>query len=65
MQQSGHFPVGESLTIKLLKQMIVEKIDHLDIEFAKTDVRPYIKNKNFLDGWTKSAFKTAADLLRV
>ncbi len=63
MQQSGHFPVDKSLTIETLKEMIVAKIDHLDVEFAKSDVRPYIKNINLLDGWTKGVFKTAADRL--
>ena len=63
MQQSAHFPSDKSLTIEILKKMINEKIEGLDLELAKKDVRPYIKNKSILDGWTKDAFKTAVDRL--
>ena len=64
MQQSSHFPADSSLTLVILKKMIYEKIEDLDLDLAKMDVHPYIKNTNILDGWTKETFKTAVDRIK-
>ena len=44
------------LTIENLKSLLNERVENLDIEQAKQDVLPFIKDKTKLDLWSKEFF---------
>lgn len=55
--QSGHLKSESELqTTNQLKDLIIERINSVDIERAKQDVLPFIKNSQELDTWNKDFF---------
>ena len=61
MVESGDFSADEELTLEKLKILLYEKIDTLDIEKAKEEVRVFIKNSDVLDFWSGEYFKLLSD----
>jgi predicted nucleotidyltransferase component of viral defense system len=53
------------LTKKLLKNMLLRKIDTLDIAKAKEEVSVFIKNKSSLEFWSKEYFILLADRIKI
>ena len=51
------------------KQALVEglnkKLDGLDLEAAMADVRPFLKDKRQMDGWSKDLFKAVIERIEV
>mgnify|MGYP002706148208 FL=1 len=54
--QSKFINEDYDLTIDKLKALLNERFENLDIEQAKQDVLPFIKNKTKLDLWSKEFF---------
>lgn len=54
--QSRFIDEGYDLTIDKLKALLNERFESLDIEQAKQDVLPFIKDKAKLDLWSKGFF---------
>lgn len=61
MRQTGHFSGKNELTSALLLSMLKEKIQNLDIELAKKDILPFLRNPHKLDIWSKQFFFAVAD----
>jgi len=61
MQESGDWDSKDTLTQEKLKTLLKERIDTLDIEKAKEDVRVFIKNQSVLDFWSRDYFKLLTD----
>lgn len=61
MQESGNFNSKDTLTQEQLKLLLKEKIDTLDIEKAKEDVKVFIKDQSVLDFWSRDYFKLLTD----
>ncbi|MBF5059488.1 nucleotidyl transferase AbiEii/AbiGii toxin family protein [Candidatus Neptunochlamydia vexilliferae] len=56
MYQSGHLPSKESLDHKKLLNLLGEKIESIDWEHAKNDVRSFLYDPKVLDSWSSPFF---------
>ena len=56
MVDSGNFDGDAELTQDVLKDLLIGKIQALDIEKAKDDVKVFIKDQSVLDFWSKDYF---------
>ncbi len=65
LYESKHLDNHIILTNELLKKMLYEKIDTLDIDKAKEEVSIFLKNKSGLEYWSKDYFKLLADMVKV
>jgi hypothetical protein len=61
LYESKNLDKNTPLTKKLLKNMLYDKIEVLDIAKAKEEVSVFIKNKSSLEFWSKEYFKLLAD----
>ena len=65
MRQNKSLGISEPLTVSRFKEIIYQRIDSLNIEDAKNDVRFFIKHKEILDAWSKDYFCLWIDKLKV
>jgi len=61
MYESGHLKRGVKLDKSMLIQNLKDKIDSLNIEKAKAEVRPFLKDVSGLEFWSKDYFRLLAD----
>ena len=61
MVESGDFQKEDTLTLEVLKEMLHKKIDTLDMQKAKDDVKVFIKDSDRLEFWSKEYFKLLAN----
>ncbi|MDD3603445.1 MAG: nucleotidyl transferase AbiEii/AbiGii toxin family protein [Sulfurovum sp.] len=54
--ESKNIPLENTIDREQLIELMRERIDHLDIDQAKQDIRPFIKNASELDIWSKDLF---------
>ena len=59
MRHIGHYTNPHRLTRKDIIEMLMGKIDKLEIESAKKEVAVFISNLRSLDIWSKDFFKSA------
>jgi predicted nucleotidyltransferase component of viral defense system len=64
LRKSQFYEKKEKLTPEKIKELLKERIAHLDIERAKEDIVKFIKNPSRLEGWSQKAFLTAIDLIQ-
>lgn len=57
MKQSGHLGQNIVLTEIKLRELLEERIDQIDFEIAKNDVRNFIKDQDALKVWNKEFFR--------
>ena len=55
--QSGFIAANYDLTIENLRDLLDDRFDNLDINQAKQDVLPFVKDKTKLDIWSVDFFK--------
>lgn len=65
MVQSGDWPLDERLDRDAVISLLGQKIDAIDWEAAKSDVRPFIVNPEILDIWSASFFRQLLEHLVV
>jgi len=65
MRDSGHYTVDTPLTRGILIDMVNAAIDNLDINAARNEVAPFIKDSRKLDIWSKDFFRSAATEIKV
>lgn len=56
MKQSGHLGKNQKLTKEILLKLLAERFEEIDLNQAKKDVRPFLKNPHGLDIWSKDYF---------
>lgn len=56
LRQVCFYEDSQPLTQEKLLNLLNSRIETLDVDLAKNDVLPFIKNQNLLDGWSKSLF---------
>lgn len=56
MRQSGHWMAQESLSEKAFRTMLSETIDKVDIEQAKKEVLPFVRQPEALELWSREFF---------
>jgi len=59
-RQSGDLTEEESFTEEVFLEFLIKKIDTLDIEMAKVDIKRFIQDDRVLDIWSKDYFKQLA-----
>lgn len=55
-QQTGAFDDVEEITIEMLQQALHERVDEVDFQQAKVDVKPFISNVDALEIWSDDYF---------
>ena len=55
-QQTGAFNDVETLTIEMLHQDLHKRVDEVDFQQAKADVKPFLSNVDGLDFWSDEYF---------
>jgi len=63
MVQSGHWDTGKQLTNVKMKNLLETKIKALDVEKAKSDIRPFIKDPADLEIWSTDFFLSLLDAI--
>ena len=63
--ESGDLPDGTTLTIALLHELLKKKIETLDFEMVKVDIKRFVKNKSVLDIWSREYFLALSKMIRV
>jgi predicted nucleotidyltransferase component of viral defense system len=56
MRQTGDYPSDQVLTIEELRLRLRQAIESIDIESAKRDVAPFLRNPKALDVWSTEFF---------
>lgn len=56
LKQSGIIGEGQYLSLNMVKEMLREKMDMIDIESARADVAPFIRDEFELQVWSKEFF---------
>ncbi|MBI5416974.1 nucleotidyl transferase AbiEii/AbiGii toxin family protein [Candidatus Poribacteria bacterium] len=64
MKQTGHLKADESLTEKVLKQRLHERIDSIDFNDAKKDVENLLKDPSSLKLWSVEFFKIVCEQVK-
>lgn len=54
--ESNYITLDETLDINKLKKLLTDKFNEIDYEEAKADVKPFIKNVDALEIWSKEFF---------
>jgi predicted nucleotidyltransferase component of viral defense system len=57
MVQSGHWNQKETLTKSKFRKLAIEAVDQLDVEQAKKEVEPFVKNPEWLEIWSRNFFR--------
>lgn len=55
--QSGHWPVDAALGSKVIENLLIKKMESLNIGEAKQDVMPFIEDEAAIAVWSTSFFK--------
>lgn len=61
MKQSGHYTGDTPLTMGILKELIGNAIDVLNIDEARKEVIPFISDTRGLDIWSREFFRVATE----
>lgn len=62
--QTGTIDSTSELTLKDVKNLLIEKFDAIDFEQAKKDVLPFIKDTRSIDIWSSTFFKAITQNLK-
>jgi hypothetical protein len=56
MRQSGDYTDDETLAPEILQALLRRAVDGLDIEKARREVAPFIRDQRALDMWSQEFF---------
>lgn len=65
MRQTGHWSGDNPLTAAAFKELIHGMIDSLDVDQARRDVSPFVKEPRQLEIWSQEFFHDVAGLIQV
>lgn len=60
-QQSGELTGQSSITLEALRELLRQRIEQVDFEQAKADVKPFIKHSDVLDIWSQGYFQALVE----
>ena len=60
MRQSGDWKSSEPMTAEMFTTLIMEAIDNLNVDQARREVEPFVKNSDALIVWSQEFFKEIA-----
>src|SRR3990170_7125534 len=64
MRQSGHWQGKDSLSADAFRSALGEVIDALDVEKARREVSPFVRDQAALDLWSREFFRDVAGRIR-
>ena len=64
MRQSGDWSVSEALTQEAFRTELFTAIDKLDVDQARKEVEPFVKNSGSLTIWSRDFFRSVADRVK-
>ncbi len=65
MRQTGHWTANEALTPEAFQGLLNKTIEHLDIEQARREVTPFVKDPQHLVLWSADFFTDLATRIRI
>ncbi|HEY3307976.1 MAG TPA: nucleotidyl transferase AbiEii/AbiGii toxin family protein [Desulfuromonadaceae bacterium] len=65
MRQTGHWPGDQRLTPSAFSELLQQTIDRLDVDQARRDVAPFVKDQQMLAIWSQEFFRDVAGRIRV
>ncbi|MDD3068553.1 MAG: nucleotidyl transferase AbiEii/AbiGii toxin family protein [Acholeplasmataceae bacterium] len=65
LKQTKTIEEGVQLTRALLMEILDKRFDQIDYDIAKSDIRPFIKDYNSLDLWSRDFFKSITSQIDV
>lgn len=65
MRQTGHWSGNMPLTRVEFDQMFMDTIERLDVDQARRDVAPFIKDQQTMDIWSRDFFKDVATRISI
>lgn len=65
MRQSGHWQEDASLDAVALKSFLAEAIERLDVEGARREVSPFVRDQAALDLWSREFFHDVVGRIRI
>ena len=63
--ESNEIKIPENLTKKNIKDLLLERLENLDVEKAKSDVQPFIKDIREIELWSKEFFVAVIENIKV
>jgi hypothetical protein len=60
MRQSGHWSATDALTETAFRDLLDARIEWLDVDLARTEVQPFLRNPDSVSVWSKEFFRAAA-----
>jgi len=64
MRQTGHWSGELSLSPTVLTELLFDTIDRLDVNQARKDVAPFVKNQQMLALWSRDFFRDVANRIQ-
>jgi hypothetical protein len=64
MRQSGHWQNENRLSFQVTRQLLTEAIDSLDLRQAKKDIRPFIRNPEEIEIWSRDFLHSLINRIR-
>ncbi|MDD2736705.1 MAG: nucleotidyl transferase AbiEii/AbiGii toxin family protein [Desulfuromonadaceae bacterium] len=65
MRQTGHWSGDKNLSPVVFTDLLFEAIDRLDVNQARKDVAPFVKDQQMLALWSHDFFRDVASRIRV
>lgn len=65
LRASHHYHSSKKLNEKKFLELINEVIDHLNINQAKRDVGPFLRQPQMLEGWSKELFREVIKKIKI
>ena len=63
-RQSGHWGNQEALSLPALKALLHKKLESMNLDELKADVRPFVRDVSRLDAWTGDLFRAAIERVK-
>ena len=57
MRQTGDFKGDQPLTLTRLQHLLRQAVDDLDVEQARREVAPFIRDRRTLEVWSRDFFQ--------
>ncbi len=64
MRQSGHLDAGAQLTKDSFRDLLSARIDRLNVDSARSEALPFLRNPESVAVWSREFFHAAADRIR-
>ena len=63
--ESHEIKIPENLTKENIKELLLERLKTLDVDKAKNDVQPFIKDMREIELWSKEFFVAVIENIKV